>query len=413
MKQKFTYICALFCALVGSQFATAQLLPIQYDTLPRSHEIIVAGGLSYAGSAMQNQLYSKFLFGGLITSEIKDASDARHKGLNRVGGVATSDLEYRNYNIKPFKKHDWGVVFKAGTNAFGGGIYSDDAFGLIFYGNDRYVGQTMQMSGLDMTFASVQKIGFGCIDNKSKSNMSINLYNMNNYVSSSFREFEITQSEDGQDVTLVLDGELSTRNTTKFSQGVGLGVDIDFKLPIAWGKKGQEAYIQILAKNVGMAYLFEGQKYYRIDTTIQFSGLEFEDIIGDNAIIADSIDALAALGVSSEIRKRAVLLPGFIQVGKIVDQHSTKTLQSFFGIRLYPSIIYSPYAYAGLHYKTTDWLSFGANIGYGGFTNFRGGLYANMNFKKISLGLATENIIGLVSKKGSGQSLYIRFRCAF
>ncbi len=412
MRQKITYICALFCALIGSQFATAQLLPIQYDTLPRSQEIIVAGGLSYAGSAMQNQLYSKFIFGGLITSEIKDASDMRHKGLNRVGGILTSDVEYRNYNIKPFKKRDWGMVFKAGSSAFGGGIYSDDAFGLIFYGNDRYVGETMEMSGVDMTFASVQKIGVGCIDNKSKSNVSINFYNMSNYVSGSFRDFEITQSDDGQDVTLIMDGELIMQNSKKFSQGVGLGVDIDFKLPIAWGKE-QEAYIQILAKNVGMAYLFEGQKYYRIDTTIQFSGLEFEDVIGDNAIIADSIDVLASLGVSSEIRKRAVLLPGFIQVGKIVDLHSAKKMQSFFGIRLYPSIIYSPYAYAGLHYKTTDWLSFGANIGYGGFTNFRGGLYANMNFKKISVGLASENIIGLVSKKGSGQSLFIRLRCAF
>lgn len=412
MRQKITYIGALFCALVGSQFAAAQLLPIQYDTLPRSQEIIVAGGLSYSSSAMQNQLFSKFIFGGLITSEIKNASDARHKGLNRVGGVLTSDIEYRNYNIKPFKKHDWGMIFKAGTSAFGGGIYSDDAFGLIFYGNDRYVGDTMSMSGMDMTFASVQKVGVGFIDNKTKSNVSINLYNMNNYMSSSFRDFEISQSEDGQDVTLVMDGELMMRNSKKFSQGVGLGVDVDFKLPVAWGN-GQEAYIQILAKNVGMAYLFEGQKYYRIDTTIQFSGLEFEDVIGDNAIVIDNIDVLASLGVSSEIRKRAVLLPGFIQIGKIVDRHSTKSLQSFFGIRLYPSIIYSPYAYAGLHYKTTDWLSLGANIGYGGFTNFRGGLYANVNFNKISVGLASENIIGLVSKKGSGQSLFIRFRCAF
>lgn len=412
MRQKITYICALCCALVGSQFATAQLLPIQYDTLPRSQEIIVSGGVNYAGSAMQNQLYSKFIFGGLISSEIKDASDARHKGLNRVGGTFASDIEYRNYNIKPFKKQDWGLVFKAGANAFGGGVYSHDAFGLIFYGNDRYVGETMDISGLDMTFASAQKIGVGCIDNKTKSNMTINLYNMNNYMSGSFRDFQITQSSDGQDVSLVMDGELSMRNSPSFSQGVGLGVDLDFKLPVAWGED-KEAYIQILAKNIGMAYLFEGQKYYRIDTTIEFSGLEFEDVIGDNAIIADSIDALAALGVSSEIRKRAVLLPGFIQVGKIVDLHSTKKIQSFFGIRLYPSIIYSPYAYAGLHYKTTEWLSVGANIGYGGFTNFRGGLYANMNFEKISVGLATENIIGLVSKKGSGQSLFIRLRCAF
>lgn len=405
-------MCALVCVLFASESVYSQLLPIQYDTLPRSQEIIFASGLDYAGSAIQSQIFSKFIFGGAITSEMKDASDARHKGLNRVGGVLTSDLEYRNYNLKLFKKRDWGMVFKAGYNAFGGGIYSDDAFGLIFYGNDRYVGDTMRMSGMDLTFASVQKIGFGCIDNKTKSNLTINLYNMNNYMSGSFRDLEIAQSADGQDVTLVMDGEFQMPASNKFTQGLGLGVDLDFKLPVAWGKD-QEAYIQILAKNVGMAYLFEDQKYYRIDTTIQFSGLEFEDVIGDNAILNDSIDVFATLGVSSETRRRAVLLPGFIQVGKIVDLHQAKRVQSFFGIRLYPSIIYSPYAYAGLHIKTTDWFSVGANLGYGGFTNFRGGLYANMDFEKVSLGLASENIIGLVSKKGSGQSLFIRLRCAF
>lgn len=388
------------------------MLPIQYDTLPRSQEIILSGGLSYSGSAIQNQFFSKFIVGGLITSEIKDASDARHKGLNRVGGFFMGDVEYRNYNIKPLKKRDWGMVFKAGANAFGGGIYSDDAFGLIFYGNDRYVGDTMEMSGMDLTLVSAQKIGVGMMDNKTKSSVSVNLYNINNYLSGGFRDFQIAQSEDGQDVTLVMDGEMMLRNSNSFSQGVGLGVDVDFKLPVAWGKD-REAFIQILAKNVGMAYLYEDQRYYRIDTTIQFSGLEFEDVIGDNSILSDSIDVLAELGVSSSMKRKAVLLPGFIQVGKIVDQHSSKDLQSFFGIRLYPSIIYSPFVYAGLHYKTTDWLSFGANVSYGGFTNFRGGLYANLDFDQISLGLASENIIGLVSKKGNGQSFFIRLRCAF
>ena len=409
---KTLYSFAILCALLGSQNAYAQLLPIQYDTLVRSHEIILEGGGSYDGSAIQNQLFSKFIVGGTITTDIKDASDARHKRLNRVGGVMMSDLEYRNYNLKPFKKHDWGMIFKAGYSAFAGGIYSDDAYGLVFYGNDRYVGDTMQMAGMDFTFSSFQKIGVGCIDVKSKSNLTINFYNMNNHASGSFRDLEIAQSADGQDVTLIMDGEVQMRNTQVFSQGLGLGIDLDFKLPVTW-KNDQLAYIQIQAKNVGMAYLYQDQKYYRIDTTIQFSGLEFEDVIGDNAIDFDSVDVLETMGISSSLKNRAVLLPGFIQIGKIVDLHQTKRLQSFFGIRLYPSLIYSPYAYAGLHYRTTDWLSFGANIGYGGFTNFRGGLYASVDVKKFSVGLATENIVGLVSKKGSGQSLYLRLRCAF
>ena len=87
--------------------------------------------------------------------------------------------------------------------------------------------------------------------------------------------------------------------------------------------------------------------------------------------------------------------------------------QSFFGVRLYPTLIYSPYVYAGVHIKPMDKVYVGANVGYGGFANFRGGLYAGMNFDHFSFGLGTENIVGMISRKGNGQSLYLRVKCVF
>lgn len=392
--------------------ATAQLLPIQYDTLERSHEIIVSGAFDYSGSALQNAVTSKFIRGGVITSEIKDASFDRHKRVNRFGGSFSADAEYRNYNIRPFKKREWGMVFKAGAFGFGGALYSDDAYGLTFYGNERYIGDTIDMSGLSMGFTSMQKIGVGFIDVKTKSSISLNFYNVSNRVSANFRDLDIIQSPDGQNVEMVIDGDVESRDNLKFVQGLGVGFDIDFKLPIML-KEGQTAYVQFLLKNIGFAHLFEEQKVYSVDTSFTYSGFQFEDLIGDNAIVFDSVDVLDTLGITSSTKKRTILLPGFIQIGKMVDSHNDHILQSFFGVRLYPTLIYSPYVYAGMHVKANDWLYAGINVGYGGFSNFRGGFYTGVNFDHISAGVGTENLVGVFSKKGNGQSLYLRIRCVF
>lgn len=390
----------------------AQLLPFQYDTLERSHEIILSGGFDFSGSALQNDLTSKFIKGGVITSEIKDASYNRHKPINRFGGSFEADLEYRNYNIRMFKKREWGMVFKAGTYSFGGALYSDDTYGLVFYGNDRYVGDTIDMSGMNISFTSMQKIGVGLIDVKTKSSISLNIYNVSNRATANFRDLNIIQSEDGQNVEITMDGEVEVKDNLKFNQGIGFGVDIDFKLPISL-KEDQTAYVQFLVKNIGFAYLYEDQKKYSIDTTISYSGFQFDELIGDNSIVFDSVDVLDTIGIRSTKNNRTIMLPGFIQVGKIVDSHNKSMFQSFFGVRLYPTLIYSPYVYAGVHVRPTERIYVGANVGYGGFANFRGGIYTGMNFDHLSIGLGTENIVGMISRKGNGQSLYLRVRCVF
>lgn len=392
--------------------ASAQLLPIQYDTLSRSHEIILNAGGEYSATAAENALFSKFILGGAITTDIKNASFGNHKNVNRVGGAFIGGLEYRNYNVRPLKKKDWGILVKGGYHAFGGMVYSKDAFGLAFYGNERYLGDTIDLTGMNVNFTSFQKIGFGMIDPKSKSNVSINLYNIDNRIQGSLRDAQIVQAADGSSVQLTMDTEIDVKQSQKFNQGIGLGFDVDFKLPISYGK-GKTAFVQLQARNLGFAYMYEKQKTYRMDTTFNYTGFEFSQIVGENSILNDSLDILDTLGVQSTENNRTILLPGYIQLGKIVDAMSEQRLQAFYGVRVYPTLIYVPYLYAGMHVKATDWLSFGVNASYGGFAKFRAGLYASMSFKNIGIGLSTEDIIGAVSSKGRGQALYLRLRCAF
>lgn len=399
----------IFFILGGSHHVFSQSLPLGYDTLSHSHELKLDGSVDFYGSAVQMALTSKFIKGGFITEDIKNSSFERHKGINRFGGVFGGDIEYRNYTSRMFKNKDWGFVVKGGYHLFAGMLYSKDLFGLVFYGNEPFRGETMDMSGLDISYMAFQKVGFGFIAPKSKSSITFNVYNVSDRISGDFRTFELSQDELGDEVTLTLDGEFQLKNNAKFNQGIGVGFDADFKLPIAW-MNDRTAFIQFEARNIGFAYMYEKQKVYSIDTTLVLSGFSFDDIMGEENLFSDSLDVLDTLGVRSTEKNVTSLLPGYIQIGKMVDDHCTNQLQSFFGIRLYPTLIYSPYVFAGLDYAPIKALRLGLSASYGGFGGFRAGFYIHSKFSNYSIGLGSENVIGFFSKKASGQSLQMRLK---
>ena len=66
--------------------------------------------------------------------------------------------------------------------------------------------------------------------------------------------------------------------------------------------------------------------------------------------------------------------------------------------------------YAGGNWRPVNWLDLGISVSYGGYTTFRGGLYAGIKMNKINLGIGTEDVYGLVSKNALGESLNIRMR---
>lgn len=389
-----------------------QLIPENYDTLKISHELIVKGNADYFGTSIQNDMLSKFIRGGNITEDIKNNSFDRHKAINRIGGIGEAEIEYRNYDKHLFKKKDWGFNVKVGYSIFAGLLYSKDLFGGVFYGNERYEGENMDFSGSKLSFINYQKVGIGLIDAKTKSNVSLNFYNISNRFSGDIKKAEIFQHEDGSAIDVVLEGEFDMRRNLKFNQGIGIGLDADFKIPVNW-IKDRKAFIQFKVHDVGVSYMYEKQKVYSIDTAFTFTGLQINDLLGDNTIFNESFSVLDTLGLKSTEKNRTFLMPGYIQAAKIVDDLQTHKWQSFFGVRLYTTLIYSPYVFGGIDFKAASWLHIGANLAYGGFGRLRGGLYAGAKFGNYSIGLSSENVVGWISKKNSsGQSLNIRLRWA-
>lgn len=402
----------LIIALFGAFGAFGQMYTDQYDSTAYHQEIGLEGIGDYGATSVRNAITNRFVFGGFIDSVAKQNSMDRHTGVNRLGLNAVGEVYYRNYDKRLFKNKEWGFEIAAGTNYFGGVLYGKDLFGLAMYGNLNYVGDTVDLSGMDVNFVAMQKIGFGLFDIKNKSSVRFNLYNISQRINGDFRDLQLRQSEDGQEMTLVMDGDVEMGQSSKFNQGFGAGFDLDFRLPISWVKE-KEAYIQFKAENIGFGYMYEPQKKYSFDTTITYDGFRFNQLIAENGYFTDSISILDTLGIRSSDVNPVFLLPGYIQASKMVNNNSDQKLQSFFGIRVYPTLIFSPLAFAGADYRFGDHVHAGASVTYGGFSGLRFGAYGQFNWSKFAMGIGSNNFSGFARAGGNGTSLYVNAVCRF
>lgn len=392
----------------SSVLKAQQLLPVQHDTSDIEQEFILNGVFDYSATSIRNDLSRKLLLGGYISNEIKDRSFNDHSGINRFGGDASAEVEYRNYKTNLFGNGKYGFTVKGGYYNYLSVLYSKDLFGLTFYGNERYLGQEIDFSGSRFTAMFFQKIGFGLVDKRSRSSLSLNYYSISNYAEAQVRDGHLYQNDGADTVALTADGVLDQSKGSGYFKGHGVGIDADIRFPVSF-REGKTSYIQILVKNAGVAFLTEEVQRYKADTTFTYTGFTFDQIYGDNAIVND-INVLDTLGFDSLTVTKYRVLPGFIQAGKIIDDMDTAKFQGYYGIRMYTALSYAPMVFAGVQMRTTDWLDIGLNAGYGGFTLFRAGLYLQFNFKGFAAGVATEDLYGIISKNGKGASVVARLR---
>jgi hypothetical protein len=397
--------------VVGFQHAFGQLwMPIQYDTTLIGQEFILSGDNSYNSTSLQNGVAEALFKGGFISVFEIDDSYSKHKDLNRLGKNIQAEFEYRNYKKNIFGNENWGFLVKGGYYLIGSAAYSDDLYGLIFKGNDHFLGSTAEFSGTGMNITGFQKVGFGVISKKGKSSVTLNFINVSNSYRGHLQTGILTQDADASSIDLEIDGEFSYTDKSQFSNGLGAAVDLDFKIPFQW-INGRKAFIQLQAKNLGFAYMNQGMKNYSIDSTYNYSGFNFDQLFNNQSLFGNDFSVLDSLQIQTERKKNWIALPCMFQAGKLIDENFQGKIQSLFGLRVYPTLSYIPLLYLGLNYRPVKILDLGLIGSYGGFGGFRAGFYTNLDFQKIQIGLGTEDILGFFSQKALGESINIRIRC--
>jgi hypothetical protein len=412
IERNFRIVCLLALMCGGKQFVySQQLLPQQQDSTLYKSELILYGLGEYFSSSIQNNLVSRFVLGGNISTEMKASNLSQHNKFNRFGVNSNLEFEYRQMNCNIFRKEKIGFLIKGGDYAVGGLEYSDDLFNLAMNGNEGYSNKSASFSGTSGAWMKFQKIGFGIVDKKMKSTFSINFYNAQSYFKTFIREGSYQGATDTSSFNFDLKGDFEFSSSKKAFNGIGVGLDFDIRLPVQWNPT-QKVFFQVLAKNIGIVS-FEEITSYRADSSYTFSGFSINDLMSSSNFSNDLNSTLDSLGLEKRTGASIRFLPGFIQIGKMVDENTTKKMQSFFGIRLYPSLPSVPLVFGGVDYRLMKHTQIGTQFSFGGFSNLNWGIYTNTNVNKFSLGIGTQNLIGLVSSSGYGKSLIIRLRCRF
>ncbi len=401
MMKSFFVILVLFCA---RQTFGQELLPLGLDTTDQSRRISFQSSAFYFASGLQNDVSSKLLFGGNISDQEKLTSLEEHDEINRLGGDIGIRAQYFSNQalLKKWEHLSW--MIDAGFETHFSAQYATGLYGLAFFGNDYYKGRTVNFSNSFGRLQSFYTIGFGLYENKTKSRVVLSAILPTNDVSFSTDRGTLYTSMEGDTVNLAVKGEVRQASSPAFFQGVGAALNFDFRIPYTLNS-GATGFFSITGQNLG-AYYLNSVEELSFESVMQFNGYSITDIISiqdnEGSVLEDSLNVVR----SSASGWR--MLPGFIQAGKLVEKYTDKQIQAFYGVRIYTNSVYRPLAYAGIHWSPSLKLALGAQVSFGGYGNFRGGIYAGYTGDKLSISLGSEDIVGVLSGSQYGKSVLIR-----
>ena len=404
--------CSIFFMVFG---AKAQLLRnYDYDTSVSARQLVlVNGSLEYGGSAMENGIFNALIFGGFIDSSAKEASFANHKSVNVVGleGMANARYywspKFKNERYKHFM-----IGLRYGQNYLGSLAYSSDLFRFAFYGNTPFLGKYADFSGSEMRFIGFQSLGFSVLDKRSQSSLSLNLVGLTSYVRGSLGDqnpMKFYYSESGDSLYGICSGAIERAASPAYFKGLGMSVDFDYRFNALGEEIGRVHTMQFSVSNLGFAF---SNRYtsQRIDTSFAFGGYSINDIIDRNGLLAPGYsfeDSLTTVNTASKL----ILLPLTVQLGNVVGLQSQQILQPTYGFRLTFIQGFIPHVYAGLNARIVKGLHLGMCASYGGFSGFKMNSSLVYHRSKFYVGLGSDNVLGLLSKRAFGQALSIRLRC--
>lgn len=396
-------ICLVFNGLSYGQ----ELLPLMYDSTLSENQINIDGNAFELSTSLYNEFSRKLIFGGEIERELSERTLENQKAFNRLGGGVRFGIEYRASQPVFQSKPDWSWMLSVSEEVHFSAEYTDDFFGLVFIGNEHYLGESTNFSNAYGRFDQFLSIGGGIHDRKTKSFITLNAILPQNFFQLDVDKGEMDFSESGDQIDLKFKGEVMMANSYSYFKGLGAAVNFDFNIPFG-NLNTFNGVIRFSGRNIG-AYQVHKSRYLKMDIDKSYSGFALNDLIGDNKLPS----IMDTLGIEDNVKSKFKLLPGFLQIGKAVMQRSDFKVQSFFGVRMYTNRIYKPMVYAGIHYQPIPVFSIGAQGSFGGYGGFRLGLYVNYSSENLVIGLGTEDVLGAILKKQYGHSGLIRLAWKF
>lgn len=410
---KFIFILILFFPL--SLRAQELISPI-YISDSVNHEINFNFKGYYHNNSLTNEFLSLFYTGGHIDTSLKNSMSEKLFTENRIGAELTYGVRYKNFHSHLLGKPEWGWYASAENIGFYHGKFSENAFQLLFYGNSRFTGDTVELNDVSFESFQYQKFTFGGFHKNNHSYIGVSFLKGQNYNSLNIDKANLYTAPLGEEISLDLHAGFKQSDTTDKSltafNGWGLSTDMVFYLNMGKNKNVKfENAFRIAIQDLGFIKWNKGL-YTEADSNYYFNGFEVDDLFDSTSYnFSDRLtDSLSIAPVQKSI---TTILPFSFSFSKIADPASFDKFQGMYGFRMRAFSNYKPLFYAGIFYQPLKNLNMNLYASVGGYGKFRIGysLYAFM-FNKARLSIASSDLIGW-TKNGNGKDLSIQLSYDF
>ncbi len=400
----------LYIALFFAPSVMAQELMSVYEAPDEEKSVLQINSMNYyASNRYNNALTDKFLFGGTITTDIKDRALNRLGSLNSLGGQAEQELLFYTPAFSPIGDERYGFMVEISDHHLLSTHMASDLFQTLMYGNAGTLGDTMDFGFTHAQYLHYQKVGIGIYEKSTMSSTRLN------YVLGS-RAFEGRLSNSwmlSQTDTISLQLQGAGYQTDRFSpyiglQGSGVSVDLNYNFKFET-KNGREQILNLQVNNLGFIYWNQSTIDYGVDSLVRYTGFDVQDFMNQPEGAENNYNFQDTLGIERARGNVLKALPIEFSIQKLPMRESDKKLQFIGGFKTLLTSDYFPYFYGGAYYAVSDAFTGSTRLSYGGFGRLQWGL--NLNYwagDKARISLGTFDMIGFISKTyGHGRSMHL------
>jgi len=398
----------LYLSFLGVFGASAQEInPVFDDTIFDGNRLNITSFNYYASNFANNEFIDKFIFGGEITTDLKDRISSHLGRNNSFGGEAEQKFEHFNGDLFPFKKDKYGLIISFSDNHLVSGNVSSDLFNTVFYGNANSLNDTLDFGFSHILYQHYLKLGFGVYDKSTLSSLTVS------YVSGS-RGFEgrlnNTWMHSTQDsISFMLQGAGFRTDSSKGYwgfQGSGIALDLNYNFQFD-SRNGYNQLLNLKISNIGLMAWNGNTYHYAVDSLNTYKGFNVSDFLNCGDAGAKVYNFNDTLGINSRQGKQLSALPIEFSIQKVPLKHSLQKIQYLMGFKTILTADYFPYFFGGLYYMPNPHFAASTRVSYGGFGGLQWGLNLNLWLKnKVYFSLGSFDLIGVASKKhGFGRSI--------
>jgi hypothetical protein len=397
------YILTISCAF-ASQLVFGQISPTLADS---SNQMSITGDAGIYSNGLPLELSNKFLYGGVINTSIKDNASTKLNGNNQLAVEALGRLSYlsKSKTIFGVKNAFWGV--EIGSQIISYSTYSDDLFKLVFYGNEPYAGQNLNLAKSFSKTVSFHNIGItGGVTLKNVGSFDkLHISATPSFVLGVLQQdFNLTTGDlltetDGEYIQLDFKGNYTSSDsiTDAFSpKGHGAKIDLSFVLESKKNKIG------LSVSDLGLI-AWNNKINYNLDTNFTFSGLQIDDIFDVQDTLITAAEIQDSTFVNSP-NKSTLSLP--VLIGAYFEHSFTDhlILKNWARYRLVDG--YLPFVMTQINYTTSGFTG-GLSAAFGGYSGLQAGLNLGYDLGIFDITVGTTNLLAFIGQKNQySQNVY-------